>query len=205
MTTYVFTSNQNWTVPAGINTLTMVEGIDGGTSGGIQTGHADPDDGTLLVDAEGVGGAGATYGRLVNIAVTPGEVLAVAIGTGGLHSGNFFNTPADSLATHAGTATTLKRGASTIFTPVSGTSTHVGGNGSGNGSAPGVGGGAGGPSSAGSGSIKGSGTFADGVPYQGNGDSLYGGGGSDNNDGKNGVLVITATPGGSKNSASFFM
>ena len=71
--TTTFTSSGNWTVPAGVTSVT-VEAWGGGGAGGGQNQNSDG----------GGGGGGGAYVRSTSIAVTPGDTIAVSVGAGGV-------------------------------------------------------------------------------------------------------------------------
>jgi MSHA biogenesis protein MshQ len=70
-TTVTFNTSGNWTAPAGVTSVT-VEAWGGGGAGGGATGNP----------AKGGGGAGGQYASKV-VTVVPGNVYAIAVGTGG--------------------------------------------------------------------------------------------------------------------------
>ncbi|AFM42950.1 hypothetical protein Desaci_4087 [Desulfosporosinus acidiphilus SJ4] len=69
-----------WTVPDGVNSLTAaITGAGGGSSGGATTGSQ--------VAYGGGGGSGGTY--IGPVPVTPGQIIVIVVGTGGISkSGN---------------------------------------------------------------------------------------------------------------------
>lgn len=180
----------NWTVPAGVTSIT-VEAWGGGGAGGGATGNP----------AKGGGGAGGQYARKV-FAVTPGNVYTVVVGAGGTGSTGNGTNGGDS--TFAATSVVAKGGAggsvasgangaagSGSTTGGVGTVVYAGGNGSAGAGATGIGGaggggagstGAGGSASGdtgGAGTASGGGAGGDGLSSRGTGNSgtQAGGGG----------------------------
>lgn len=115
--TVAFTSSGNWTVPAGVTSIT-VEAWGGGGAGGGATGKP----------AKGGGGAGGQYAKRA-VTVVPGNTYAVMVGSGGIGATGNGGSGGDS--TFAGTTVVAKGGAG-------GTGVATGGAGSGS-SAGGVG------------------------------------------------------------------
>lgn len=72
-----FSSSQNWTVPAGVNSLSVQAGGGGGGGGG---GHEQGN------GQAGGGGGGGGYST-GTLSVTPGQVIAVTVGGGGAGGG----------------------------------------------------------------------------------------------------------------------
>jgi hypothetical protein len=70
----VFTSNGAWTVPSGVTSVTVLV-VGGGGGGGGNSGFG----------GAGGGGGGVVYSA--NYAVTPGENIAITIGSGGIGAG----------------------------------------------------------------------------------------------------------------------
>jgi hypothetical protein len=74
MGTQTFTSSGNFTVPAGVTSVTVELWGGGGAGGGANGGNSNA--------RSGGGGAGGTF-TLATVSVTPGEVIAVTVGAGG--------------------------------------------------------------------------------------------------------------------------
>ena len=72
--TQTYTSSGTFTVPAGVITLTVEAWGGGGAGGGC----------TTLNKSTGGGGAGGTYTKNMSVSVTPGAVISVTIGAGGI-------------------------------------------------------------------------------------------------------------------------
>lgn len=77
-TTQTFTTSGTFTVPPGVTTI-QVEAWGGGGAGGGTTNAA---------RATGGGGAGGTYTLNSSVAVTPGQVITVTVGAGGVGVSN---------------------------------------------------------------------------------------------------------------------
>lgn len=108
----LFTTNEPWTVPPGVTSVTFYLG--GGGTGGEGGGKGgDGEDGSqgesVKGGAGGVAGNGGTPGKVhtVTLAVTPGDTITVAIGSAG--AGGAKNSGAGS----AGTATTITHNGTT--------------------------------------------------------------------------------------------
>jgi hypothetical protein len=125
---YTSAGSFSFTVPAGVYSLTSTTIVGGGGGGGGTYGNGDS-------HAGGSGGSGGKYTGL-SIAVTPGEVLTINVGTFGLggifnfNSTNWFETPnSGGYAGSAGSASSIYRGATVLYT--------AGGGGGGGNSGPG--------------------------------------------------------------------
>jgi hypothetical protein len=68
------TATNTFTVPAGVTTLTVEAWGGGGAGGGC----------TTLSRATGGGGGGGTYTKNIAVSVTPGNVITVIVGSGGI-------------------------------------------------------------------------------------------------------------------------
>lgn len=73
----IFASSGNFTVPAGVNSITVIAAGGGGTSGANATHYQ-----TGATLSGGKGGAGGLV--IAQISVTPGQVLPITVGTNGL-------------------------------------------------------------------------------------------------------------------------
>jgi predicted phage tail protein len=84
----IFSASGNFTVPAGINSLTVIVAGGGGTGGASATHYQ-----TSATLNGGQGGAGGLV--IAQISVTPGQVIPVVVGTNGLLSArtSTFGTP----------------------------------------------------------------------------------------------------------------
>lgn len=80
-TTVPFTASGTWTVPAGV-TIVKVECWGGGGAGGGANGSAP-------TNRAGGGGAGGAYTLVNTISVSPGQIISVTVGAGGI--GNYSN------------------------------------------------------------------------------------------------------------------
>jgi hypothetical protein len=93
------TGSGNWTVPAGVTNLTAVKaGASSGASGGGGIG------------GPGQGGGEGETRTLANVAVTPGQVIAYAVGAAGVHPGSNSTAGGDGGDTTFGALATAKGG-----------------------------------------------------------------------------------------------
>src|ERR1700756_611559 len=69
----ILTSGTTWTVPSDWSGGNTIECIGGGGAG--ETGSPSP--------TSGGGGGGGAYSKAVNVTLTPGATVTIAIGTGG--------------------------------------------------------------------------------------------------------------------------
>lgn len=96
----VLSGSGNFTVPAGVYLLDTVEMWAGGGSGGTSNSGSGP----------GSGGGGGEYVRLINYAVTPGQVISYAVGAGAAASTGSANGTAGGNTTWNSAAVTAHGG-----------------------------------------------------------------------------------------------
>ena len=169
----IFNSSTTWTVPPGVTSI-VVEGWGGGGGGGGS--------GAFFGTGRGGGGGGGAYAK-ATISVSPGQILNIIVGSGGIGGNNAIGeNGGGSRVVRGGTELISANGGiggqrgSAVFNTVNGT----GGNGgSGAGSTPGVNGGNGTNNFGGSGggSGGGNGGSAQSSGNGNNGNSPGGGGG----------------------------
>jgi hypothetical protein len=154
----IFASSTTWTVPCGVNSITIYAWGAGGAGGGAKSGG-------------GGGGGGGAYSTTI-VAVSPGDLLTITVGTGGTGVSNGNG--------NSGGQTTIVRSAVNLLTANGGSGGFVGSSG-GNGA-----GGAGGSA----------GTWAGGNGGTSTGNGAGGGGGAGSaSAGGNGANAVTGAAG----------